>query len=382
MSHMSKNPWLRVTLLFLALLLVYMAIARFVYAPWGYYGSKTKPRFADPWIRRAQTILNGGLLYRDVFTTQPPLINYLLIPPTIFSGLFGHQNPWATLSFMLHFSLFNLLTAYVLLYMGETREEGYRAAVYFLLNPLTFGNSLLRRQDEPIPVFFFALSLLLILKRRHLKASIAIGMTALVKIWGFLMIPIAYIHSHDIKYWILPAVVFTLAFLPFLALAGESAIFWDVSEDRTQHPFQFGGVSPPNLWNRFHDVENPADIRIFSAIFVIGVAAMTIFVIWKRFGVLEDMTILMATVLILTPKLHCGYFSLLVLTLAFLLEKYRLRALYFLFGALALIADFLKFPVANYRLALGLSIAALLLLVVAIWRLCLPPRTPITKPHP
>ena len=42
---------------------------------------------------------------------------------------------------MIYFSLFNLFGAYVLLYVGETKKEGFTAAVVFLLNPLTFGNT-------------------------------------------------------------------------------------------------------------------------------------------------------------------------------------------------------------------------------------------------
>jgi len=151
---MTRTYALRILAIFLALFVVYLLIAYFVLEPMGYYGTAEQPRFADPWIARAETIVNGGLLYRDVFTTTPPLINLLLIPPALVSGLFGHLNPWATLSFMTYFSLFNLFTAYALLYTTKDREEGYRAALVFLLNPLTFGNSLLRRQDESILAFY------------------------------------------------------------------------------------------------------------------------------------------------------------------------------------------------------------------------------------
>jgi hypothetical protein len=183
---------LRILVIFLALFIAYLLIAYIVLEPLGYYGTAEEPRFADPWIARAETIVSGGLLYRDVFTTTPPLINLLLVPPALVSGLFGHRNPWATLSFMTYFSLFNLFAAYALLYMEKDRREGYRAALYFLFNPLTFGNSLLRRQDESILVFFFSLALLFLLHRQHWRASVAIGLTLLIKLSGALMIPIAF----------------------------------------------------------------------------------------------------------------------------------------------------------------------------------------------
>lgn len=353
---------------FLVLFIVYLLIAHFVLEPLGYYGTPEQPRFADPWIARAETIINGGLLYRDVFTATPPLINFLLVPPALVSGLFGHRNPWATLSFMSWFSAFNLFTAYVLLYMAEDRTEGYRSALYFLLNPLTFGNSLLRRQDESILVFFFSLALLFLLHQKHWKASVSIGLTLLIKLWGALMIPIAFLRTRDWRYLIIPPIVFGLVFAPFLIAAGRSAVFWDFTKRDTQHPFQFGGISLGALWSRAHDGRPPMSITAYSAVLVIGVAIVLALIVWKPLGLLEDLTLLTTSVLLLSPKLHCGYFSLLVLMMAPLLHKYRIAGFYFLFSLLALIADMYKWPVENFAVAFDLMVGAFLILIAAmVW---------------
>ena len=259
---------LRILVVFLALFIAYLLIAYIVLEPLGYYGTAEEPRFADPWIARAETIVSGGLLYRDVFTTTPPLINLLLVPPALVSGLFGHRNPWATLSFMTYFSLFNLFAAYALLYTEKDRREGYRAALYFLFNPLTFGNSLLRRQDESILVFFFSLALLFLLHQQHWRASVAIGLTLLIKLSGALMIPIVFLRTRDWRYLIIPPIVFGLVFVPFLLAAGESAIFWDVSKERTQHPFQFRGVSLGALWAQAHEGQPPIGLAAYSAVLI------------------------------------------------------------------------------------------------------------------
>lgn len=374
MKRLWKSYEVRLLLLFLLLMVVYSAIARLYHAPRGYYGTAEQPRFADPWIPRAETIVNGGLLYRDVFTATPPLINFILIPPALLSGLFDHLNPWATFSFMLYFSLFNLLGAYVVLYLGETKAEGFVAAVCFLLNPLTFGNSVLRRQDESILALFFGLTLLLILKRRHVSAAIAIGATLLIKLSGVLLVPVAFAHSWNWKYLVIPPVVFALALGPFLVLAGRDAMFWDPSRERTQHPFKFGGVSLGALWNQFHSEEQSVNIKTLSALFMAGVALASAFVVWKRYGVLEDMTILLIVVLMLTPKLHGGYFSLLALTMAPLLKKYRLWVPYFVAGALVIVADFYKWPIEDFEPAFWMMVVVMLLLVVMLVRLCWPRR--------
>lgn len=362
---MRRAYGLRILGVFLVLFIVYLLIAHFVLEPMGYYGTPEQPRFADPWIARAETIVGGGLLYRDVFTTTPPLINFLLVPPALVSGLFGHRNPWATLSFMSYFSIFNLFTAYAILYMTEDRAEGYRHALYFLLNPLTFGNSLLRRQDESILVFFFSLALLFLVHQRHWKASIAIGFALLVKLTGALMMPIAFLRNRDWRYVIIPLAIFVLIFAPFLVAAGKSAVFWDITKGGRQHPFQFRGISLGALWSQGHGGEPPTSLTVYSAVLVVGVGIILGLIVWKPQGLLEDLTLLTTTVLLLSPKLHCGYFSLLVLMMAPLLRKYRIAGFYFLFGLVALIADMYKWPVEDFAVAFDLMVVVYILLIAA-----------------
>jgi hypothetical protein len=347
---------------------IYLVIAGAVLYPRGYYGTAEEPSYADPWIARAETIVKGGLLYEDVSTTTPPLVNFLLVPPVLVSGLFGHMNPWSTLSFMGYFSIFNLLTAYVLLNTEKDREEGYLSALYFLLNPLTFGNSVLRRQDESILVFFFSLGLLFLLHQRRWKASIAIGLTMLIKLSGALMIPVAFIQTRDWKYVVIPVVVFGLAFAPYLLTAGESAVFWDVSGDNKQHPFQLHGISFGNLWRHGHDEVPLINLQAHSIILLVGSALALAFVAWKPLGLLEDLSLVTVTGLLLSPKLHTGYFALVVLMMAPLVRRYRIAWLYLPSGLLVMLADMCKSELSAYNVALGLLAGGFLLLICAIVR--------------
>lgn len=375
MKKHIRSYEVKLVVVFLVSLAAYLAVAYFFHAPRGYYGTIESPRFADPWLARGETILNGGLLYRDVFTTTPPLTNFLFLPPVLVSQMFGHVNPWATLSFMVYFSIFNLLTAFVLLYMMDSRRVGFYTAVFFLLNPLTFGNSVLRRQDESVIVFFIAVALFFLLRRRHLASSVSIGLAMLVKLTGAVVLPIAILHSRfNWRYFVFPLLVFFLVLSPFLALAGRDAMFWDVTQTDTEHPFQFGGVSLGALWNNFHDEAHSVPLSWPSWLFVIGVGVTAVFITWKRFGVLEDITILIAVVLMLSPKLHTGYFSMLALTMVPLLQKYRLTAVYFLFGGLAIVADFYKWPVENFPAAFWLMVVVILLLAFTVARLAWPRR--------
>ncbi len=357
---------LRLLGVFVILLAAYLALAWGVFEPMGYYGTLEQPRFADPWIARAETILDGGKLYRDVFTSTPPLMNYLLIPPAVVSGWFGHRNPWATLSFMVYFSLFNLLIAYALLYMAEKKAQGFQWALFFLLNPLTFGNAVIRRQDESVLVFFFALALLFMLRERHIGAGIMMGLSLLVKLTGGMLIPPAFLNTRDWRYLVLPFVAFGLVFAPFFLTAGEAAIFWDPRQQHTEHPFQFGGVSLTTLWVRGHGGGGASLLRVNSVVFVIGVLLVLGWIAWKPGGMIEDLTLLVMTVLILSPKLHCGYFSILSLPLAMLLCDTRLHVAYFAFGTLAIVADLYKWPIENFSLAFWLMVIVVLILILMI----------------
>jgi len=376
MTNFWKRYDVRLTGIFLASLAVYLLIAAYYHAPQGYYGTIDAPRFADPWIARSETILSGGLLYRDVFTTTPPFSNLLLIPPSLIPIYLGNVNPWATLSYMLWFSLFNLFTALVLLRLGETEAEGYKAAVFFLLNPLTFGNTILRRQDESVVVFFIALALMLVLQRRHVKAAVAIGLGLLVKLSAAVVLPVAFLHYRKWHYLILPALTFLLGLAPFLILVGREAIFWDFGTGGAQHPFQYRGVSLMGLWNQFHSEAAQVPLLSMSVLLVVGTAVATLYVAWKQPGILQSVILLVTAVFLLSPKLHTGYFSVLILAMAPLLKNWRTVILYWLFGLIAIVADFYKWPIVNIEAAFGWMVVTLALMCLITFQLCWPAARP------
>jgi hypothetical protein len=88
-----------------------------------------------------------------------------------------------------------------------------------------------------------------------------------------------------------------------------------------------------------------------------------LFLAWKRFGVLEDLIILTTTVYLLSPKLHTGYFSWLVMLMAPFVRKWWQAALYIAFGLAAIVADFYKWPIINYQAAFWMMVVTLILLV-------------------
>jgi hypothetical protein len=262
------------------------------------------------------------------------------------------------------------------LYIGDTKKEGFTAAALFLLNPLTFGNAVLRRQDESIIVFFIGLALFFILKRKHMKAAVAIGASLLVKLSGGILIPVAFLHSWNWRYLVIPILVFLVVLAPFLILAGQDAIFWNVNTAGGQHPFQYRGVSLFALWNEFHEESQHVPLALAASLLFIGVGAAAAAVLWKRPGVLEELALLVTAAFIFSPKVHTGYYSILALVLAPLLKDWRAKGLYLLMGGVAIVADFYKWPIVNYPVAFYLMIVTLLLLTVLTVSLFFAPSRP------
>jgi len=353
---------------FVVLLFVYLAIAWGVLEPLGYYGTVEQPRFQDPWIARVETILQGELLYRDVYTTTPPLINYLLIPPVMVAKAVGMRNPWATLSFMVYFALFDLFTAWALYLGTDDRRVGFEQAIWFLANPVTMGNAVLSRQDESILAFFFALALLAARRQKLVRSGLAIGLGLLIKLSAALMIPVSFLNQRDWRYLVIPLAVFGLVFAPFYFSAGHTAVFWDLSQDHTEHPFQFGGISLGWLWVRGHGEPAGAILWAHSTALIFGVFLVLAMLAWRPGGVFRDLSILLGAVLLLSPKAHAGYFVLLALALAPLVSRYRIRIPFLVFGVLVMLASMMKFPLRAYDLGFILMVANSLVLGAALVR--------------
>jgi hypothetical protein len=244
---------------------------------------------------------------------------------------------------------------------------GWRAAAFFLLNPLTLGNAVLRRQDEAILVFFLGLSLFFLLKQRPVQAAFSMGLTLLVKLWGLILLPIAFLHTRDWKLLVIPVLVFAIVFAPFLVTAGQSALIWNPGTFNAEHPFQLDGISLGALWVRWQGTGQEVILPFMIILLGVGVCITGALVLWKRVGVLEDLSILLSVILLLAPKLHAGYFALLAFTLSPLLRRYRLAAPYFLIGALVIILDYYKYPIRNYPVSIALlGVVSILLITVIV----------------
>lgn len=359
---------LRLLCVYLALLIVYLAIAYTLLAPLGLYGTADRPRIQDPWVSTSQTLLRGGLLYREVYTTDPPLAHYLLVPPSFVVARLGLGNPWATLVFVLYLSLFHLFTSFVILGLPESKPEGFRLAFCFLLNPLTVGATVLLVGEASIFIYFSALALSLAARNKHGRAALALGLALLVKLLAGWMVAVAFLNTLKWRYLVLSLLVLALVLGPLIYLAGASAQLWTLNWQALQSPFRFGGISAGALWAESHPGPHDGLLRAYSVAFIGGVLLVLGVIAWKPAGLLEDLTLLAAVGVLLAPRLHGGYLGLLVLAMTPLLRRYRLEFFYFTIGTLVLLASLWRTALGNAAPAFTLMVASSVLIVaMLVW---------------
>lgn len=132
---------------------------------------------------RAGLLLNGGMIYRDIYVESPPLINYLFIPPQLAGGEW-----W---SYEIYFSLFSFLTALSLYLVLRQWDDhlAFLGALMFLVCPFMVEDATLGIQDEPLVGFFFIVPVLLFLRGRPKGASLGVAIGFWTKFLSIILFP-------------------------------------------------------------------------------------------------------------------------------------------------------------------------------------------------
>ena len=179
-------------------------------------GNKDIDIFRD----RAQTILDGDLLYRDteMVTVSPPVINYLFTPVLILGDTLLIWCSW--------FAFFLFLTSVVLFFFLEPwfdRRLAIAGSMIYSSSPFGQITSIAMLQDDAIIVAFLALSLLLLSRKRWYLAAASLGLGTLTKLFPALCSPLAVLGPEKWKSRIYAALiglgVGLLISLPFLLYA-------------------------------------------------------------------------------------------------------------------------------------------------------------------
>jgi len=267
------------------------------------------------YIERAKTILNGGLLYRDVVTKTPPLINYLLVPPVLFGA--------SPLAFEIYFSFFIVLTVATIYYFLSSMDKKLArlAAMAFLFLPTTLATPTLCRQDESIVVFFFILPLLMLYRG---KGKIWYSFLSTIGVWikmhsVFLLPPFLIKERKDIVKHIGVITFLSLIIaLPFLILAFDG-FTWFLKFYLLGKGEELQGIS---LW-RLLDAIN-LTIPSLVLISLMGVAILAIYIKFHHMPLWKLVLLTLIIYFLLYPKIHYEYFLMFfALSIPYMIEKKR-----------------------------------------------------------
>lgn len=266
----------------------------------------------DVYRARTQTILDGGLLYRDVRTETPPVINYLLIPPQLLGGA---ERDWV---WSAYFSLFAFLLS-SMLYLGLRHldeDKAYYAGMLVLLSPYTIVESG-TGEDESIVAFIFMLAVVLMVLRRANSASAAIGIGVWTKMFPILLFPVHFLQQRDWKGRSMSIFFLALATgliaLPFVLLCWNGFSFFLDFYFLGDETRPTGGHSIWHfLWMGGWNLPSHVQLLMLGT----AMAFAYLYPYYKKMPVWQSVTLMLMVFFIFYPKVHGGYWIMLVALLS------------------------------------------------------------------
>ena len=274
---------------------------------------------------RAQTILDGELLYRDTerITVTPPLINYLFIPVLILGDSLFMWMAW--------FAFFLFLTSAVLFMTLEAyfdRRIALAGSMLYSASPFGQFTSVAMLQDDSIIVFFLALSFLFLTRKRWYLAATAFGLGTMTKLFPALCAPLAFTEPDT---WKTRLTVATIGLsiglvisLPFLILATSEFIqflefyLFGVQPQSTSQSFvSFSPIEQRGMsfWRYLGETIVFVPSKLLHGIFVLALLSTWYGAFTKRLNVNAAFTLCILWIFIFYSKIHYGYHMMALLVL-------------------------------------------------------------------
>ncbi len=287
--------------------------------------SRTEDKDIEIFRDRAQTILDGDLLYRDTerITVTPPLINYLFTPVLLLGD--------SLMMWMVWFAFFLFLTSAVLFFILEAyfdRRLAIAGSAMYSASPFGQFTSVAMLQDDSIIVFFLALSFLFLTRKRWYLAATAFGLGTMTKLFPALCAPLAFTAPDN---WKARITVVTIGFsiglavsLPFLILAYsefmqflEFYLFGVQPQSASQSFVSFSPIEQRGMsfWRYFGETVVFVPSKILHGIFVIALLSTWYAAFTNTINLNAAFTLCILWIFIFYSKIHYGYHMMALLVL-------------------------------------------------------------------
>ncbi len=138
----------------------------------------------------ALTVLNGGLLYRDVPYTYPPLYAYT---EALAIAIFGNTSlGWkATAQF---YDVGSMVFIYLIASRISNRKNALIATVIYAFSPLPFFATSSFVSFDSTAAFWMLFSILLLLMKKPIPSAVALGIGTAYKYFPLLLLPAALVY--------------------------------------------------------------------------------------------------------------------------------------------------------------------------------------------
>ena len=318
------------------------------------------------YIERAETIIHGKLLYRDVDTQTPPLINYLLVPPVYFGA--------SPLAFEIYFSIFTVLTVLAIFHFLSRIDEkkAFLSAIAFLFIPTTLVVPTFARQDEAIVVFFFVLPLLLAVENKNRYVYTFLSSVGVwIKMHSIFLIPPMFLKLRGkeiLKHSSIILAVSAAIALPFLIVTSDK-FTWYLKFYFLGEGGQLEGIS---LWRIIDSQGYAVPKTALIACMLISFLAVYYVAYRNRMGIWKTASLTLIIYFMIYPKIHYEYFLMLfALLIPYVVESKKMVAILYIISVLSGVTllieqRYLDWGIASAHSTFFISIAAAAMIAIDI----------------
>jgi len=311
-------------------------------------------------IERAKTVLEGKLLYRDVPTYTPPLINYIMALPVSISS--------SCYSLEIFFSIFNVLSSLLIYYAISKYSEklAFYSAILYSIHPLTYITSI-GVQDEPITVFFILLSLYFLINNRRNIAAVFIGLGIWVKIFPGLLLPILLMKDESNKERVyhvaIISVISIIVTLPFLIFAFDDFlkffIFYTIGYGKVI------GISP---WHSIYYLYGSPILKYITlALLLFGLSMIYAWIWKKKYDAWMGTLLVMIIFFIFYRKIHGNYFLYIFSLLSpFYFVNKKIQWKYWLLTFFIFLSQWMSFQVEQFYVYASILVAVAVISLLSL----------------